>query len=73
MKENTHNGWRNRETWLVNVWFDPETASDLEAAKETLENAVDECPDFLRDFIDLSCIDWQELEDGLEGEEEEES
>lgn len=73
MNENTYNGWRNRETWLVNVWFNPETAGDLEMAKETLENAVDDCPTFLQDFIDLSCIDWQELEDSLESEEEDES
>lgn len=72
MNENTYNGWRNRETWLVNLWFNPESVSDLEMAREALETVHDEMPDFMRDFVDLSAIDWRELEESLEIEEEEE-
>ena len=29
MTDNTYNGWTNRETWLVGLWFNPETKSDI--------------------------------------------
>jgi len=68
MSNSQYNGWRNRETWLVNVWFNPETQADLDFARETLEKAVDECPDFLKDFIYESDIDWDELAQHVEAE-----
>jgi hypothetical protein len=66
-----YNGWTNRATWLVNVWFNPESKSDVDMARETLEEAHDNCPDFLRDFIDLD-INWDELRAHCVEEEEEE-
>ncbi len=36
-----YNGWTNRETWLINVWFNPESSADVDAAKETLEEACE--------------------------------
>ena len=34
----SYNGWLNRETWLVNVWYNPETKSDIDYIEETLED-----------------------------------
>jgi len=72
MNDREYNGWTNRATWLVNVWFNPESVSDVDMAKETLEEAHDACPDFLRDFIDMD-INWDELRAHFEEEEEEEA
>ena len=68
MIDHTYNGWTNRATWLVNVWFNPESKDDVQMARETLEEAIDNCPAFLRDFID-SDINWEELESHFEEEE----
>lgn len=57
----TYNGWTNRETWLVNVWFNPESADDVDMAKEQIEEDVDALPDYLKDFVDIQCINWDEL------------
>lgn len=68
--DTTYNGWTNRETWLVNLWFNPETKSDLTMARVVLEDAYDACPDFIKDFIDLHSINWEELTNSLEEDEE---
>lgn len=65
------NGWTNRETWLVNIWYDPETVSDVQYAKEDLEAKVSELEGILQDMIDIGCIDWKELEDGMDEDEDE--
>ena len=62
MSDTTYNGWTNRATWLVNVWFNPESLEDLESAKYTIEEAEDALPDFMRDFLCTSEINWEELE-----------
>ena len=72
MTDNTYNGWTNRETWLVNVWFEPQSASDVDYAQETIEAAHDAMPDFMRDFCDIGAINWDELREHFEEEEEEE-
>ncbi|MHA1432931.1 MAG: DUF7249 family protein [Candidatus Heimdallarchaeota archaeon] len=65
--ENTYNGWTNRATWLVNIHFNPENQGDLDFAKETIEEAEENLENaFLKDFIDLSEINWEELEEALE-------
>lgn len=61
MTDTTYNGWANRETWLINVWFNPESRADVEMAKEQLESDIDQLPAYLKDFIDDGVIDWDEL------------
>lgn len=65
----SYNGWTNRETWLVNVWFNPESKADVQSARETIEEAYDSMPDFMRDFCDIQAINWEELEECFEEEE----
>jgi hypothetical protein len=74
--EETYNGWSNRATWQVVNWFQPQSLSDIKNAMYQIEEAVRNCPDFLRDFINTD-INWDELEanfsnDDIEEEEEEE-
>lgn len=67
-----YNGWTNRATWLINVWFEPESKEDVRQARETFEEAVSELAsknDWLSDFIDTD-INWRELEGHFEEEEE---
>lgn len=64
----SYNGWSNRETWLVNVWFSPETKQDVENARLTLEEEVDGMqPGVLKDMIALDNVNWRELEGEVEG------
>lgn len=66
----SYNGWSNRSTWLVNVWFNPESREDVEMAREQFETAVDDLPVWLRDFVDQD-IDWNELMSHFDEEDEE--
>jgi len=67
MTDNTYNGWTNRATWLVNVWFNPESKEDVQMARDMLDDAIDQLPDFLKDFVDTD-INWEELESHFEDE-----
>lgn len=71
MSNNTYNGWTNRATWLVNIWFNPESKDDVYMAQQTLEDAVNDLPDFLQDFVDTD-INWEELLEHFEDEANEE-
>lgn len=68
----SYNGWANRETWLINVWFNPESKADIEMAREQLESDIDQLPDYLKDFINDDIIDWDELLAHFDDEESEE-
>lgn len=72
MSDNTYNGWTNRATWLVNVWFNPESLDDVQWARAALDEATDAAPDFLRDFLCTDEINWDELEAHFTTEETEE-
>lgn len=64
------NGWRNRETWLVNLWFEYENQEELNDIRNLLEEELDELrykiPDYLVDLLGVNFvmneIDWDELE-----------
>ena len=72
MADTTYNGWTNRATWLVNVWFNPETREDVESARYTIEEATDAIPDFMRDFLCTHEINWSELLEHFDADETEE-
>lgn len=72
MSDRTYNGWTNRATWLINVWFNPESREDVQMARATFEESVEQLPDFLKDFID-DDINWEELESHFSEEEESET
>ena len=63
------NGWRNRETWLINLWFEYENQEELDDIHSLLEEELDELrnkiPDYLVDLLGINFveneIDWDEL------------
>lgn len=67
----SYNGWGSRATWLINVWFNPESRSDVEAIREQFEGAIDNLPDWMRDFVDTD-VNWDELCEHFDEESEDE-
>ena len=57
----SYNGWKNRETSLVNIWFGDTFACDAENGDGS---------GFVRDMLDLGAIDYDELASHYETEEE---
>ena len=73
MNDRTCNGWTNRATWLVSVWFSPETRDDVQLAREVIEDVEDNLPDFMRDFLCTDEINWDELMNSCDDEDDEEA
>lgn len=70
----SHNGWTNRETWLVNVWFNPESKEDVQYAKDVLEEQYDAMENgALKDMLNIGAINWDELESHFDDEESDEN
>lgn len=69
--DNRYNGWRNRETWLINVWFNPETKSDIDYIREKIDEDYESLPDYVKDFVYFDAIDWQELSEHVSEDENE--
>lgn len=68
------NGWANRETWLVNLWFGDGFTMDAEEGveitadyiRETVEQYIsdklgDDWSNFIIDMMELGVIDYEEL------------
>lgn len=63
----TYNGWSNRETWLVNVWFNLITEDDVAMAESVLTEQYDSMPEGpLKDMIDLGAVNWDELRESVQ-------
>jgi hypothetical protein len=70
MNNKTYNGWSNRATWLVNVWFldcieEPMTAEGIHSmVEEALDEALTNTgtmKGFITDMMSDERIDWEEL------------
>ena len=67
----SYNGWSNRETWLINVWYNPESRDDVEFVREQFEEQYNNIPDgALKDMISIDRVNWDELLEQFEEEEE---
>lgn len=78
------NGWTNRETWLVNLWFGDTFQNDLEDGvnvtadymRDVVETYVYEIigrgqgSGFVQDMLDLNAINYDELAGHYETEPE---
>ena len=63
----SYNGWSNRETWLVNVWFELATEDDVDMAEAMLTEQYDQMPEGpLKDMIDLGAVNWDELRESVQ-------
>ena len=62
MAGDTYNGWTNRATWLVSVWYNPESRADVEFAREQIEDDYENLPSgALKDMCNIALINWDEL------------
>jgi len=62
MENEKYNGWTNRETWLVNLHFNPKSVEDIEQIKEQIEELEENIENmFLKDYVDFGKIDWYDL------------
>ena len=68
------NGWRNRETWLINLWFEYVDQEELDSIKQMIDEELDDLhgklPGYLTDLLGTSFImdeiNWDELAGHLE-------
>jgi hypothetical protein len=81
----SYNGWKNRQTWLVNVHFGDylqELADDgqkIDAyfirgmVDEHFQEQIKDLSMFVQDLIDDAGIDWDELAAHYQGENDEQA
>lgn len=66
------NGWKNRETWLVNLWFgdtfammqddgDEITAEYIESMVTEYVDSIVPASSFIADMMDMRAIDYDAL------------
>ncbi len=66
------NGWKNRETWLVNLWFGDMFAMDADDGVEITADYIEQvvvhyvdeivpASSFIADMMDMRAIDYAEL------------
>ncbi len=79
-----YNGWKNKETWLVNLWLGDSLAMDQESGYEITADYIEQLVDdmvcesmaspngFVADLLNcaLGEIDFDELAEHYEEEEE---
>lgn len=63
---NTYNGWSNKETWLVNIWYMDMITEMLQDSEATNIDA-DELKNTVIDLAD-ECEEWSSLPVGLFGD-----
>lgn len=56
------NGWSNRETWAINLHFNPDQPSDVDMVREFVEEELDKLPGWLRDLVSED-INWDEIKE----------
>jgi hypothetical protein len=64
MANNTYNGWKNRETWLVNLWYGDtwDCVEDVRITEILLDEKYEDLGNgIMRDMIDWQAIDWEQL------------
>jgi hypothetical protein len=58
------NGWKNRETWLVNLWFGDTLAAMQDDGDNISADYIETLVNrhgFIMDMMDLGAIDYDEL------------
>ena len=64
MANNTYNGWKNRETWLVNLWYGDtwDCVEDVRITEILLDEKYEDLGNgIMRDMIDWQAIDREQL------------
>jgi len=65
-----YNGWTNKETWLVNIWFNPMTREDVDVIENDLFSMINKAAPragILNDFLNMCQdeVNWAELKDAM--------
>jgi len=72
MTKTDYNGWTNRETWVINLWLGDYFQDVADEGQQLMADYIEETvwdmleeanvPDMFKDMIDLSAVNWRELE-----------